>query len=387
MSSEVDLAEDILLTPAQFTAALAEHERRAAVLALAARRLEVAGEWSTDGSVSFAAWLRHHARMSARDAGRLIRCGRFLDRFPAIADAALSGVLSAGQVQALQAVSSPRRDPLLAEHQRDLVGTLAKLSVAEAEQACAVWRQRADALLDDDTPPTEPDRNLRLSRASDGALLGAFTYSDPHAAEIEHALRTASTYDGDHDTRTVGQRRADALADVCEFFNRNHDRPGTPRNHPHIELSLHADTLGGNPAAVDADGRLVEAHTTNALLCDCIIHKILRDAASVPTHYGRARYTVPRTLFRQVAARDGGCRFPGCDRPVRWCDAHHIRHWRRHGTTDLPNLLLLCSRHHHLVHQLDLDLKLLPDGELHVTWPDGTHRISHPRGAPPQQAP
>ena len=88
--------------------------------------------------------------------------------------------------------------------------------------------------------------------------------------------------------------------------------------------------------------------------------------------------------IRQVAARDGGCRFPGCNRPVRFCDAHHIRYWRHGGTTDYGNLVLLCSRHHHLVHQQQLVLTLEPEGELLVEWRTGSHRRSEPRGAPPR---
>jgi hypothetical protein len=98
-------------------------------------------------------------------------------------------------------------------------------------------------------------------------------------------------------------------------------------------------------------------------------------------------YTVPRTPFRQVAARDGGCRRPGCNRKVRHCDAHHITFWRHQGLTDYWNLTLLCSRHHHMVHRQRLDLMLLPNGELHVTWPDGAERVSEPRGAPPKPWP
>jgi hypothetical protein len=170
--------------------------------------------------------------------------------------------------------------------------------------------------------------------------------------------------------------------DVAAFYNKNHDRPGTPRHHAHIELSLDASTLDDQPEAFDGDRRLVDHAVVDTHLCDCVIHRVLR-AGNTVAAYGRARYSVPKDLFRQVAARDGGCRFPGCNRNVRYCDAHHIRYWRHMGLTDFENLTLLCSRHHHLVHRHELELKLLPNGDLHVTWPDGTHGSSQPRGAPP----
>jgi hypothetical protein len=89
MGSAGPSLDDIVMTAEEFVAAWAEHERRSAVLALAARRLEVSGESSFDGSVSMAAWLRHHCRMNHRDAAGLVRRGRFLDTFSTIAEAGL----------------------------------------------------------------------------------------------------------------------------------------------------------------------------------------------------------------------------------------------------------------------------------------------------------
>ena len=48
--------------------------------------------------------------------------------------------------------------------------------------------------------------------------------------------------------------------------------------------------------------------------------------------------------------RDGGCRWPGCDRPPGWTQAHHIVEWPDGGLTNLDNLVLLCLTHHHLIH-------------------------------------
>ena len=111
----------------------------------------------------------------------------------------------------------------------------------------------------------------------------------------------------------------------------------------------------------------------------------LRGEHGAPEQFGHETYTVPRRLFRQVAARDGGCRFPGCDRTVRFTDAHHIDYWEHGGSTDYDNLLLLCRRHHTYTHQQHLTVKLLPNGDAHFTWHHGQHRETQPRGAPPKR--
>jgi len=80
-----------------------------------------------------------------------------------------------------------------------------------------------------------------------------------------------------------------------------------------------------------------------------------------------------------LAVRDGGCRFPGCDRPVSWCEAHHVVPWADGGATALSNLVLLCWRHHHdFAHHPKWHLKLLPDSTVEVTKPDDTGMSSRP---------
>ncbi len=60
---------------------------------------------------------------------------------------------------------------------------------------------------------------------------------------------------------------------------------------------------------------------------------------------------VSAALRRALVVRDGGCAYLGCDRPPNWCDAHHIVPWAKGGATRLANLMLLCRRHHRIVHE------------------------------------
>ena len=75
------------------------------------------------------------------------------------------------------------------------------------------------------------------------------------------------------------------------------------------------------------------------------------DNAGQPLNLGRERRLFSRAQRLALAARDGGCRWPGCERPPSWCEAHHIEHWQRdHGRTDVADGLLLCRHHHLLAH-------------------------------------
>jgi hypothetical protein len=78
---------------------------------------------------------------------------------------------------------------------------------------------------------------------------------------------------------------------------------------------------------------------------------ILGGAPSRPLDVGRTTRVISPAQRTALAVRDGGCVFPGCQRPLAWCDAHHLWHWIDGGPTDLPNLALLCRAHHRAVHE------------------------------------
>ncbi len=86
---------------------------------------------------------------------------------------------------------------------------------------------------------------------------------------------------------------------------------------------------------------------------------------------GRRTKVVPRWLRRRLERRDNHtCRFPTCT-STRRLHAHHIVHWADFGATDLDNLVLLCSFHHHLVHEGGWTLTGTATNN-RITRPDGT---------------
>ncbi len=93
---------------------------------------------------------------------------------------------------------------------------------------------------------------------------------------------------------------------------------------------------------------------------------------------GRTQRLPSLVLRGMLATVDGErCRFPGCARH-RKLHAHHVQFWSLNGPTDLANLLLLCPRHHTLVHAQGFQLLLHPDRSLTVRTAQGVPVLHHP---------
>jgi hypothetical protein len=96
------------------------------------------------------------------------------------------------------------------------------------------------------------------------------------------------------------------------------------------------------------------------------------DGPSVVLDMGRRTRLATPSQRRALAVRDRHCVFAGCDRAPDWCDIHHLVSWLEGlGLTDLANLVLLCRRHHIMVHEAGWKLTLQPDGTI-TTHPPGS---------------
>lgn len=147
---------------------------------------------------------------------------------------------------------------------------------------------------------------------------------------------------------------------------------GTPDN---AEPICHIDGLGG-----------IEPETARKLSCDADLLGAIVDACGEVLALGRTRRLVSRAQRRALMIRDHGmCQFAGCHQ-TRHLQAHHIVHWFDGGPTDLENLILLCQRHHTVVHEGGMIIRrpsnaeavpassarrwelLMPDGSPHREW-------------------
>jgi hypothetical protein len=343
---------------------------------------EDTNEWDTaEGCASLAAWLRARGRMTAGDAGRLAKTARRLRHLPTLRAAWLDGTVSGGHVAAVVANLSDRTAPLFREREDDLVPILARLAVADAGIAMRAWAAEARERLGDDGPTPDPDRSAHLSPTLTGGRLDANLEPEAfHAAEA--ALRLAMGATTDDDTRSLPQRRHDALAEVfTHYLDHQTTRTGGHRR-PHVTITIGLDALetASGQGSFD-DGTPITAADARRMACDANIHRAITRADGSILDDGRATRIISAALFTVLCIRDRGCRFPGCDRPCHVTDAHHVKHWIDHGVTAPENLVLLCRFHHGVVHRPGWTIELHPDAEVVVTTPDGRRRTSRPPDA------
>jgi hypothetical protein len=115
-------------------------------------------------------------------------------------------------------------------------------------------------------------------------------------------------------------------------------------------VHLDQEALGpdGALAGTLEDGTRVPAETLRRVACDCGLVAVHHDGQALDI--GRRARSIPPAIRRALMLRDRGCAFPGCTH-TRFLHAHHVEHWLHGGATSLDNLVMLCTFHHHLVHE------------------------------------
>jgi hypothetical protein len=184
-------------------------------------------------------------------------------------------------------------------------------------------------------------------------------------AEKRSAERTADD-DCSPEPLRPAVANADAFALIVETMLAA-DHAASISRHERTLVVLHVDAESGD--AHLHDGPALTVDTARRLACDASVCAVFRKGLEV-LDLGRTQRLPNRAQRRALMARDGGCRFPGCIEK-RYVEAHHVVHWTDGGPTDLANLVLLCWRHHHAVHEGGYTMKL-SGGALTVWRPDGS---------------
>ena len=318
------------------------------------------------GASSATAWSRDLLRISAAEARQLVVLGRLLDDRPVLAAAVAAGEVNAGQALAIGRVLDdvPPDDPDVVDKvETALVGHAGVYEPTILRRLGDRILAHVDPELADRTLRERLDREERRARARreftispDGLggmrLRGRLDVEGAAiiAAAIEPLARPVTGADGP-DLRTPGAQRADALVDVCRIALATDELPDNGGTPPQLNVTVDFDALARRVAVGQLDaGALLSPETTRRLACDAQILPVVLGGASVPIDLGRARRLFTGGSRQAVLLRDGGCGFPGCDRPPRWTDIHHIKPWAEGGPTNQDNAVALCSHHHRQIH-------------------------------------
>jgi hypothetical protein len=123
-------------------------------------------------------------------------------------------------------------------------------------------------------------------------------------------------------------------------------------------------------ARIEGSSVAVSVATAERIACGTGTVPVLFEGTQA-VNLGREQRLYSRRQRIALAVRDGGCRWPGCDRPPSWTEAHHVQHWLRdHGRTDLADGLLLCRHHHLLLHNEGWQIRR-DGGDFWLTPPSG----------------
>ncbi|MGQ0465213.1 MAG: DUF222 domain-containing protein [Sporichthyaceae bacterium] len=337
------------------------------------------GGWAGTGIVSCAHWLTWRCGIGAGTAREHVRVARALEGLPLLAAELAAGRLSYSKVRAVTRVANSANEV-------DLVNLALCSTGAQLESVVRGLRKAKDLA---DVQDRHVRRSVSWHWAEDGMLVLKARLSPEDGALLLAALEAAHP--------DVPAETSDLLADesaacevVCTPANRNADslvtlartclgelRTAEPHNAPNYTVNLHVDLeklLTDDPHSRIENGPAIHPETLRRILCD--------SAAVVVAHHGsggggtsmdighRSR-TVPRRLRRALMLRDKGCGAPGCS-ATRHLHAHHVVHWSKGGPTALWNLILLCSAHHHLVHEGNVSVTADGHGGFEFYAPDDT---------------
>ncbi|MGB5516435.1 MAG: DUF222 domain-containing protein [Thermoanaerobaculia bacterium] len=344
------------------------------------REFDERSGWNT-GFRSCAHWLNWRTGLNLGAAREKVRVAKALGELSQLSEAMRRGELSYSKVRALTRVATADNEAELLEFAR--AGT-----AAHVEMLVRAWR-RVDRHEESERESLRhASRYLQAYADEDGMVVLRARLDPEVGAAVLKALGEAEQvlYDRERETKNergdgvpLSQRRADALGLVAESALA-HDLDKGPRSDRlqvvvHVDEEVLADTQAPGVSMLEA-GTDVSAETSRRLSCDAGKVVMKHDSEGKILNVGRRTRTIPTAIRRALTVRDEGCQFPGCG--LKYCEAHHLKHWANGGETSLDNLVLLCRRHHRAVHEEGYQIEHASNGELRFLRPQGWEIPSAP---------
>ena len=297
--------------------------------------------WDYEGFNTSYDWIRINCHMNSHAVMNAYAVGSSEHEMPATMQALRAGEIGFAHVTTMARTAIDVRGafdenvllPLAKEH-----------SPGKFFHKCVHYRHAVDAEgYNRDQEQLAEQRGLRLNTAQDGCLLISGLLDPVGGAAVRAALEPLARPSGEHDDRTREQRFADAFVDVCSG--------GKPAS---VQVTASLETLQGIAGAPAGEAEFsvpVSSRTVQRLACDSTVARVVLGEESLVIDVGRSRRLVDGALRKALSVRDKHCQWPSCERPASWCDGHHLVHWIHGGETNLENCILLCKRHHRMVHE------------------------------------
>jgi hypothetical protein len=213
-----------------------------------------------------------------------------------------------------------------------------------------------DRLVEHDADVRRAHRSFTKSSGPTGMWRYTMILDDEGAAIVDSAVDALSkpvvdAETGERDPRRSETRRADALLDLVRCAVGSDEVPGRAKTSVVVTIGLDALQRRCRGAGLTLGEELLSVDTVRRLACDAQVVPAVLGTRGEVLSLGQAERLFNRAQIRHLWLRDRGCSFPGCTRPAKWCDAHHLVHWLDDGPTDCDNGALLCQSHHTVIHR------------------------------------
>lgn len=312
---------------------------------------DAAGDHDSMGYPSMVAYLKDRFRMAGGRAHRYVKRARMALLHAATFSAWRHRQISDDEAELMfrAAERTPDRYPEAENVLLELVGD----SVDDTRRVLDYWRNDVDlpgVVLDAEDQSKR--RFFDMTRRHNGMVAGNFELPSTEGEALLTAMDALMPPPNDHDDRSTGQRRADALGDMAWGFLEGSEAPTVGGERPHINVHVDMAALQGRSGGLHEtdDGFVLDPFAVSRLACDASVTRIVFGPNSEVLDVGRKTRVVPAGLRRAVVARDRHCVRRGCNRSAKWADVHHILFWADGGETVIDNLCLLCRYHHTQIH-------------------------------------
>jgi len=339
------------------------------------RRFDKGGGYAATPALTAKAWLRWKCNFSPAAAADRVAVARQLADLPLATEAFADGDISYPHAAMIARTAEKLGEKMEANAETILVTAAKELDLGQLR----VVTMKLQHLMDPDSVLEESNesherRFLSLSQTLDGVFYLNGRLDSEGGAILQTALNALGGPPTAEDRRTPKQRRADLLVELARQQLDGGNLPEVGGQRPHLAVTVSIATLAnqpGSPAAELEWAQPIPAETARRLACDAAITPVFVGSESDQPQAGQTSRSISGSQRRALVVRDKGCRFPGCDRPPDWTDAHHLQHWADGGKHVMDNLVLLCRRHHRKVHEEGWHLGITADGDIVATTPDG----------------